>query len=137
MYVFKLCCMYVIALYIDGDGSVSMYQAIFNSVSIVINNTEPDTVDRVLCFTVFDGNQPSDASCMVLRVVPRNDNPPSLQQFAPSSDLTYVEDGPGILLLSSLSITDEDHAHVFPMQMAQVSVTIVRQYRIYLHEGLI
>lgn len=111
-------CVCIIVLYIDGDGSVSVYQAIFNSISIIIDNSEPDTEDRIICFSIFDGQQPSDPSCVTLKIVPKNDNPPDITLIPYS--LSYTENGQAVPLLFNLTITDIDHPHVFPMQMSQV-----------------
>lgn len=114
------CCYFLLAvLFIDGEASLLTYQTILNSVTIEINNVEPDAVDRIVCFTIFDGVQPSDPTCVTLQIMPINDNTPSFSLNATLED--YIEGGEGLYLLEDLEITDADHPDLFPMQNASVS----------------
>ena len=108
-------------MFIDGEASVSIYQSILNSVTFSIENSEPDVKDRIICFTLFDGTQPSDPSCVSLKISSLNDNKPSFS-FSPRSNLTYKENEEPIRLIQELNITDNDDPNVFPMQNASVSI---------------
>ncbi len=90
----------------------------------MIQNDEPDAIDRVICFTIFDGEQSSDPSCVTLQIILDNDNTPSFSVNATSSN--YVEGAEeGLSLLEELEITDPDDEQLFPMQSAEVNLVYI------------
>ena len=115
-----LCCIFKIVLYIDGDASVVTYQAILRNVDFYIGALEPDTIDRTICFFVYDGIHTSDPACVKLEIQAINDNTPYLNATALGEP--YVEGTDNILLLESLEVKDDDHPYLFPMQQATVSL---------------
>ncbi len=111
-----------IVLYISGEESSATYQSILNNVTIWIDNKEPDAVDRIICYTVSDGVQPSDPFCITLKIILINDNTPSFSFNATTS--AYEEGADGLNLLQDLVITDVDNPEIFPMQNATVSLNL-------------
>lgn len=120
LYVTSTCLIFLIVLYIDGDASVVTYQAILRNVDFYIGALEPDTIDRTICFFVYDGKHTSDPACVKLKIQAINDNTPSLNATALGEP--YVEGTDSILLLESLEVIDDDHPYLFPMQQATVSL---------------
>ena len=106
-------------LFIDGSASVSTYQAILNNVDFTIQHLEPDPVDRIICYTIFDGEDlSSEPSCITVKIKVINDNTPSFNFTAVGEP--YVEEEGVVYLLDTLEITDVDHPEIFPMQSATV-----------------
>ena len=118
-----------IVLFIDGEASVVTYQSILRGISVVINNIEPDAIDRVICYTIFDGVQSSDPSCVTLQIILDNDNTPSFVFNGTSSN--YQEGAEGLLLLEELTITDADDEQYFLMQSAEVSIFNIEHAYMY------
>lgn len=87
-------------------------------VTFHIQADEPDLVDRVICFSVFDGQFTSDPACVTLKIEATNEHPPVLNATALGEP--FIEDSDGVFLLSSLEIIDADHPQLFPMQRAEI-----------------
>lgn len=106
-------------LTIEGEASVLDYQEILRNVTFFIDSKEPDSSDRIVCFTIFDGIHNSPPACLKLKVLLLNDNEPVFNATALGE--AYVEGSDGVRLLTSLNITDDDDPALFLMQGARVS----------------
>uniref|UniRef100_A0A1X7V4J9 Cadherin domain-containing protein n=1 Tax=Amphimedon queenslandica TaxID=400682 RepID=A0A1X7V4J9_AMPQE len=108
-------------LTIEGEASVLEYQEILRNVTFFINSTEPDSTNRTICFSIFDGIHHSSAACVVLRIILLNDNPPSIVNATGLGE-PYVEGSGGVGLLEALNITDDDDPTLFLMEGASINV---------------
>lgn len=108
-----------LALTIQGEASVQSYQEVLRQVTFAITAAEPDTVDRTICFFVYDGEHMSTPTCVALKISVINDNTPFLSGTALGE--LYIEGSNGVVLLERMMIVDDDHPNVFPMQWATVS----------------
>ena len=106
-------------LTIEGEASVLDYQEILRNVTFFIDSKEPDSSDRIICFTIYDGIHNSPPACLKLKVLLLNDNRPVFNATALGE--AYVEGSDGVRLLTSLNITDDDDPALFLMQGARVS----------------
>ena len=112
--------LYIITvLYIDGEASLTTYQSILSHVTIDISADEPDIVDRVICYFIFDGQFTSDPVCITVKIRTVNDHVPLLNATALRKP--YIEGSDGVQLLDTLDIIDIDHPQLYPMQQATVS----------------
>lgn len=80
---------------------------------------EPDSANRTICFTIYDGIHYSSPVCVVLRIILLNDNPPSIVNAIELGE-AYVEGSGGVGLLEALNITDDDDPTLFLMEGAEV-----------------
>ena len=88
-------------------------------MTLVINNAEPDSVDRIVCFSVFDGHYDSDPVCVSVTIGLLNDNSPSLSIIGTNDP--YIENSPNVTVLQEVSIMDMDHPNLFLIHSATVS----------------
>ena len=116
LYYFNI---FYIVLAIEGEASVLVYQEILRNVTFFIDSLEPDSSNRTICFTIFDGIHGSTPACVVLRVILLNDNPPSIVNATGLGE-AYVEGSGGVGLLENLNITDDDDPTLFYMERARV-----------------
>lgn len=112
--------LYNLVLYIDGPAYVHEYQTLLQSVTFDIMVDEPELTPRELCFTIFDGLHTSSPTCVVIEIIPVNDHNPELN-LTSSNPLFVEQTTEGVVLLEDITITDEDHLDIFPLQHVSVS----------------
>jgi len=95
-------------LTLTGDGDAEAYQTALRAVTYANTNTaNPSTADRVVSFTVNDGNEVSDTATIL--VVGENDAP-IIDLEQPAESLVAVE---GTELAFTVTATDPDEDDLF------------------------
>ena len=100
-----------------GTDTLANYEAALQSVQFANSNENSISNNRIIRFLVFDGQDTSTAAVIPLAIQPMNDAP----TINPSGNVpTFFEDGPSVVIDSTMSVADVDSAM---LTEAQIQIT--------------
>ncbi len=114
-------------LQLTGDAPITAYQEALRTVAYRNTSRDPDPVDRIINWSVFDGKASSTTISMVVKVQPVNDPPElDLDGIGPNLDFNaifYINRGPVPIVAPSLVLIDHDNTTI---KSATINITNLR-----------
>lgn len=103
-------------LQLTGEETIAAYQQVLRTVAYRNTSRDPDPVDRIINWSVFDGKAGSPTVSMVVKVQPVNDPPElDLDGVGPNVDFAtifYINRGPVPIVAPSLVLIDHDNTTI-------------------------
>ncbi len=103
-------------LQLTGDAPIAAYQEALRTVAYRNTSRDPDPVDRIINWSIFDGKASSTMISMVVKVQPVNDPPElDLDGIGPNLDfdaIFYINRGPVPIVAPSLVLIDHDNTTI-------------------------